>query len=190
MTKTDGQPKDNTRVTVRITNAAVADEFHRQAREAGKRPSPFAAQLIEKALTQSDDDNYQQDMLRDELEELRNSVGALRELGKQLTSNSESSDDVLAELAALRNELGELKDSVKVLEDLPENLSDHQETPPELLTTLGDIRTDVAHIAELPHVFRKLREDLATSVNVLLVHAGQLKRSEAEEWVATRLMVE
>ena len=190
MTKNDAQPKDKTRVTIRFRDETVADEFHRRAGEANKRPSPFAAQLIKQALTEQDAENYDQEMLRHELEELRNSVGVLRELPQKLSGHHASSDDVLAELAALRNELGELRDSVRLLQDLPEKLAEHQKTPTELLTKLQELQANVAQLAALPHVFRKLREDVATGVHVLLVRSGQLTRPESEEWIRQRLLEE
>lgn len=190
MTKDDTQPKDKTRVTIRFTNQALADEFHRQAREAGQRSSPFAAGLIEQALTQGDAKNHEQEMLRRDTEELRDSVRVLRELPEKLSTNHGSSDDVLTELAALRNELGELRDSVRLLQDLPEKLAEHQKTPTELLTNLRELQANVAQLAALPHVFRKLREDVATGVHVLLVRSGQLTRPESEEWIRQRLLEE
>ena len=53
MAKKQPQPKDNMRVTIRFRDEIVAEEFHRQAAEANKRPSPFAAELIERALSEA-----------------------------------------------------------------------------------------------------------------------------------------
>ena len=183
MAKKQPQPKDNTRVTIRFRDEVIAEEFHRQAAEAGKRPSPFAAELIERALTQGDADDFQQVSFHRELQDLRNSVEALRELPGEIAENNTDNDDVLSELTALRREVGELRESHAT----------PMEPPKELLGIHGELkqlRHDVAEVAELRHVFRKLREDVATGIRPLLVRSCGLTHDEAEDWIRKNVLEE
>ena len=183
MAKKQPQPKDNMRVTIRFRDEIVAEEFHRQAAEANKRPSPFAAELIERALTDSDAKEFENATLHRELEELRGSLDALRELPRKLSDNDEDNDEVLAGLAALRREVSDLKESRT---DSIEPSSESREA----LKLLRKLQADVAELAALPRVFVKLREDVATGIRPLLVRACKLTHQEAEDWIRRNLLEE
>ena len=177
------QPKDTMRVTVRFRSEAVAEEFHRRAKEAKKRPSPFAAELIEQALTEGDATNYEQDTVRREIKELRDSMETLGGLPQELAEKETNNDATLAELAALREEVGELKEMPASTKDLAKDMR-------KLLGSFKELQTNVEQLAALPKVFQKLREDVATGIHPLLVRSGQLTRQEAEEWIRRNLLEE
>lgn len=183
MAKKQPQPKDNTRVTIRFRDEVVAEEFRRQAAEAGKRPSPFAAELIERALTQSDADDCQQASFHRELQDLRDAVEALRELPAEIAENNTNNDDVLSELTALRREVGELKESYATPVEPPEELR-------KVLRGLGQLRSEMKELAALQHVFVKLREDVATGIRPLLVRSCGLTPDEAEDWIRQNILEE
>lgn len=50
------------------------------------------------------------------------------------------------------------------------------------------IRAELAEIRRELAVVRKLRTDLASAVNILLVHAGKLEPDDAREWVNETLL--
>jgi chromosome segregation ATPase len=182
MAKKAVQANDSTRVTVRFRNAAVAEEFHRQAAEANKRPSPFAAELIEQALTAGDAIEFEQDTVRREFKELRDLLETFRGLPQELPESLTNNDDMLAELSALREEIGGIKETLAVAEDLSDNLR-------KLLREFKKLQANVTELAALPRVFVKLREDIATGVHPLLVRSG-LTRQEAADWIRRTLLEE
>lgn len=183
MAKKQPRPKDVTRVTIRFRDEVVAEEFHRQASEAGMRPSPFAAELIERALTQADADDFEQATFHRERDELRDLLKSLQGLPRDIAENNTDNDDVLSKLAALQNEVAELKETLT-------SSAERSDEPRELLRELKQLRADVTQLAAMPHVFRKLREDVATAIRPLLVRSCGLSHDEAEDWIRRNVLEE
>lgn len=180
MAKKAARAKDKTRVTVRFQNEAVAEEFYQRAEEAGMRPSPFAAELIERALAEGDANEFEQHSLQRDINDLRDSLETLQQLPRELAENDTNNDDVLVELTALRREIGDVKES----------LAKSPEEPKKLLRKLEQLQTEMKELAELPHVFVKLREDVATGIRPLLVRTCGLAHDEAEEWIRKNILEE
>jgi hypothetical protein len=176
--KNDAQSKDRTRITIRFRDEAVAEEFHRQASAVDKKASPFAAELIEQALTSSDSEEFEAGLLRNEIQELRIAVQKLS--GR----NGEGNDDFLRdEISHLRNDLVELIGSVKLLEDLSRKTT-------KLHSLYQKIQGDVAQLANWDQGLLKLREDNASGMFLLLVRACGLTPEDAEEWIRKTLLEE
>ena len=182
MAKKKSQTKDATRITIRFRDEAVAEEFHRRAAEAGERPSPFAARLIEQALMKSDAKKYEEESSRRELAELQELVESLRDLPRKVLENRTDNDDILAEVASLRMEISQHRSTMTPDETFLQGFQ-------ELVRGFSKLEANVAQLAELPHVFVKLREDIATGIHPLLVRSG-LTRQEAEAWIRRTLLEE
>ena len=183
MAKKAAQAKDKTRVTIRFRNEAVAEEFYRRAEEANMRASPFAAELIEQALTASDAIEFEQSTVHRESEQLRALQETLRGLPQELASNNTSNDEVLAELTMLRREINDLKQPQA-------NATGSSEELRKLFRELEHIRAEMKELAELPHMCLALREDFATGVRPLLVRACGLSHDEAEDWIRQYILEE
>ncbi|NLS93187.1 MAG: hypothetical protein GXX96_13610 [Planctomycetaceae bacterium] len=183
MAKKTVQAKDQTRVTVRFHDEAVAEEFYRRADEAGMRPSPFAAELIEQALTADGPADPKQSPFEHELTAFRSVLEFLRDLPRQFQDAAAGNDDILSELALLRKEISDLREVSANPGQPPEELR-------KVLRQLEEVRNDVAEVAQLPHVFVKLREDVATGIRPLLVRTCGLTHDEAEEWIRTNILEE
>jgi len=179
--------EDVSRISFRLLDDGVAGELARRAQAVGKSRHDFARDLVTAGLSDGErgDAHVPVDGLLDDIRGLRSELRAIRDLPNEAVRDlAEEIDNGLgAEVRELRSALIKLTAQTSLVGDEAgiEQVLDELE---ELKKSNLDGSRPAAKLLDM------LRGDLATSVSILLVHAGKLNREEARKWVQETLVRE
>lgn len=177
--------EDVTRISFRLLDEAVAEELSRRARAAGTSRHDLARDLVMAGLSDGKSSgSVQSEGLLEEICRLRAELQASRDLPSEAVREvaEEIHNGVGAQVQELRSDLAKLTAQVS-------QASDEAGTD-QILDQLERLAGSLKGVRPVGKLLRLLRGDLASSVNVLLVHAGKLTQEDARTWVQNTLTKE
>lgn len=185
MTKQRKPAKEDVgRISFRLLDDNVAMELSRRAQAAGKSRHDLARDLVTAGLSGSDQCHRQV-----QAEGLLEEIGELRkELKKSRDLPSEAVHEVAEEIdQGLGAELRELRsDVIKLTAQISQ--VGNEAGIEQVLDELEELKSNLKSWRVVAKLLGLLRDDLATSVNILLPHAGKLTPEEARSWVHNTLI--
>ena len=178
--------EDVSRISFRLLDDGVAGELARRAQAVGKSRHDLARDLVTAGLSDGDhrSGNVQADGLLEEISQLRSELRTIRDLPSEAVRDvAEEIDNGLgAEVRELRSDLIKLTAQISQVGD--------EAGIEQVLDELEELKSKLDGLRPADKLFRLLRGDLASSVHILLVHAGKLNQDEARKWVHDTLLRE
>ncbi len=174
---------DAGRISFRLLDERLVDELSRRAQALGKSRHDVARDLVTAGLAGEEQAGrtVSDEGLREEIAGLRAELQASRDAsGEAVPALAEEiHNGIGGEVRELRSDLAKFTAQVSQASD--------QAGTDQILDELEKLAEGVNRMRSVAKLLRSLRGDFATSVNILLVHAGKLSQEDARNWVQNTL---